>query len=1245
MDSLIDITKQRKVAALKPDVELQPHQQRVVSRLEKEPAVLAYHGLGSGKTLASIAAGEQIGGEKTIVVPAALRENYAKELNKFVGKDPTGYNIVSYTKATRPGGMPPAGLTVFDEAHRMGREGTQASKLVAKAPGKVLMLTGTPVRNDPVEFVPLLRALGQGRDPPETHRAFRDKFVEQVQVDPGWWERTWYGTKPGIVERIKNRRQLAALIAGRVDYHPAEGEYPRVTEENIEVEMTPRQTELYNAFLDENQGLARKVRNNLPPNKSESQRLNAFLSAVRQLSNNPQSFDMSLVGSPVQHSPKMRRMLSEIHKGIKTDKNFKAVVYSNYLDSGIMPLFNALQARGVPAQVFSGGLSDSKRREIIADYNTGKTKVLLVSGAGSEGLDLKGTKLMQLMEPHWNEARLDQVTGRAIRHKSHSHLPESEREVKVQHFYSHPPRTWAQRQGFGTPETGADQYMANLSARKQALIDDFLKILQQSSYENKAASLVDIVKRSADFAPGLPDPRRFGRPADVTTGAELPYVVQRHRAERAGPHYDVRFGVQPSPSAPLLSFATKKEMPGPGGKIMLFQQPLHKGQYASFEGELERGYGKGTVKTHDKGGIIVTKAQSDQVNFMVTHKRFPEFYTLKRIGGPAGKETARQRATQGGTWLLINTTPMDAAKLLGGKPEQVGLNKLKYTSVPADKVEKLFSPDYRVQAKLDGASALYHLLSDRIEALSYRVSKEGRPIIHTYRIFGPGGARLGRSIPKDLEGTILRGEIFGMREGKAIPSQELGGLLNASVANSLRQQQERKVDLRNMVFDVVRLGKNPVGPMGAEERLAKLTEISKYLPKNKFMLPETAQTPEQARELYQRIVSGEHPLTREGIVGWPIEPGKKPIKVKPRPESDVWVRNIFPGEKGLEGVGAGGFEYSLSPEGPIVGRVGTGFTQQTREEMLKDPESWVGRLARISSLEKFPSGAHRAPSFTALHEDYPMKKVGATTAAVAPVFKSKFDRYAPALVGVGVGGSGLLIHHLLMNKVEETDKAQKALKRRETAQLIKDLGADKVVQILLSRKQFRELSKNEEFEGIARGAYFHPEGLRVPGALKELRQFDPNFTTKAFRQAKRHGLIIAPRETEPATLAHELGHATGDQRPLGHGLGDAATPLASIGAGLAGLYFSHKPWSVWKKILATGGTGTGLGLVANLPSLTEEARASFRAYDALKNLGLSDVELGKVRQNLGAAYGTYFTDAALTPASIGLAGPATVGLA
>lgn len=484
--------------------------------------------------------------------------------------------------------------------------------------------------------------------------------------------------------------------------------------------------------------------------------------------------------------------------------------------------------------------------------------------------------------------------------------------------------------------------------------------------------ILEIKRAASDFAVGLPDPGRFGRTEAIPTGRTLPYVVQRHLAERAGPHYDVRLGG--GPRGELFSWATKKELPKPGEKIMLFQQPLHRGQYANFEGEIRYGYGKGSVKTHDKGSIIITKAGSDRVSFVVTHHKTPEFYTMIRQSGVPLKGMPRAKRTQGGSWLLINTTPVSASKFLGGKPSEVGLEKVRYSSIPAEKVEKIFDPKYLVQAKVDGASALYHLLADRIEALSYRESKVGRPIIHTYRVFGPGGSKSGIKIPKELVGTILRGEVYGTREGKAIPPQELGGILNASVERSLTKQREQKVQMRNMIFDVVRLGKKPVKPgeLTAEQRMEKLKQVIRYLPGTRFHLPETAKTPEEARQLWERITTGKHPLTSEGVVAWPVV-GGKPTKVKAMPEADVWVQKVFPGEKGLTGVGAGGFEYSLSPKGPVVGRVGTGFEEQTRKEMLEDPESWIGRLARIKSQGQFPGGAHRAPVFLSLHEDYPLR--------------------------------------------------------------------------------------------------------------------------------------------------------------------------------------------------------------------------------------------------------------------------------
>jgi hypothetical protein len=506
------------------------------------------------------------------------------------------------------------------------------------------------------------------------------------------------------------------------------------------------------------------------------------------------------------------------------------------------------------------------------------------------------------------------------------------------------PRTWAKR----TIEEGKGQRWLFSQEQKDLI------------YEVIGAAW-DGHKKKADFAPGLPDPKRFGDVRQIPRDQLLQWVVQRHKAERAGPHYDVRFG---TPQTGLYSWATKKELPQPGGKIQLFQQPVHRYGYAGFQGKIPSGYGKGIVRTHDKGSILVQEATPDKIKFIVAHRGTPEYFVMVRTGGPK-KGTSRTERTQGGSWLLVNTTPVKAPKFVGLAEKD--MSKLRYRTVPAADVEKLFEQGNIMESKIDGASMLYRLFGDHIEATSYRVSKTGRPIIHTHRLFGPGGAKV--KIPSELVGTVLRGEAYGVRKGQAIPEQELGGILNAAVSESLEKQKRQNVQMRSMLFDVAGAADRP-----RAERVAKLRQVLQYLPKDKFHLPETAETPEAKRELWQRIVGGKHPLTREGAVFWP-ETGA-PTKVKKLKESDVWIRKIFPGEKGLKGVGAGGFEYSLTPEGPIVGKVGTGFSTESRKRMLADPEGWMGRMARIRSMEQYPSGAHRAPAFLALHEDYPSKAAG-----------------------------------------------------------------------------------------------------------------------------------------------------------------------------------------------------------------------------------------------------------------------------
>jgi len=173
-----------------------------------------------------------------------------------------------------------------------------------------------------------------------------------------------------------------------------------------------------------------------------------------------------------------------------------------------------------------------------------------------------------------------------------------------------------------------------------------------------------------------------------------------------------------------------------------------------------------------------------------------------------------------------------------------------------------------------------------------------------------------------------------------------------------------------MLFDIQQKGKEQIDPeqVPYAERRKMIEEIMQHMPSDKFHLAEEETEPEKAKQLWRDIIEGRHPLTHEGAVIHP--PTGPPMKSKPLEEADVHITDIFPGKGKYQGRGAGGFGYSDTAGGPRVAAVGSGISDVTRTQMLADPEAYVGRRARISSQERFPSGAWRAPSLIALHEDY-----------------------------------------------------------------------------------------------------------------------------------------------------------------------------------------------------------------------------------------------------------------------------------
>ncbi len=63
-------------------------------------------------------------------------------------------------------------------------------------------------------------------------------------------------------------------------------------------------------------------------------------------------------------------------------------------------------------------------------------RVFCITSAGAEGLSLKNVRAVHIMEPYWNDVRMAQVKGRAVRICSHAELPPEERTVDVYTYVS-----------------------------------------------------------------------------------------------------------------------------------------------------------------------------------------------------------------------------------------------------------------------------------------------------------------------------------------------------------------------------------------------------------------------------------------------------------------------------------------------------------------------------------------------------------------------------------------------------------------------------------------------------------------------------------------------------------------------------------------------------------------------------------------------------------------------------------------
>jgi hypothetical protein len=102
--------------------------------------------------------------------------------------------------------------------------------------------------------------------------------------------------------------------------------------------------------------------------------------------------------------------------------------------------------RNLVLNIFNGNFDKlpNNMRMVLEESGYGEKKnqygdicwVIGITGAGAEGISLKCCRSVHIMEPYWNNVRLDQVKGRAVRICSHQDLPFEKREVEIYTYYS-----------------------------------------------------------------------------------------------------------------------------------------------------------------------------------------------------------------------------------------------------------------------------------------------------------------------------------------------------------------------------------------------------------------------------------------------------------------------------------------------------------------------------------------------------------------------------------------------------------------------------------------------------------------------------------------------------------------------------------------------------------------------------------------------------------------------------------------
>lgn len=470
--AITDKNQMLKQSAIKDGFTLQDHQSHAVeTAIKRDGNILLSHPVGSGKTFSSIAVFEKLkekglGKRVLVVTPAGLRTNYGENgVKKFtdsnyvvygnkqeVSSDTSGvfkephadgpeYGITSYEmfrenpeKYIKGHG---ADTVIFDEIHRIKDDSSKTFKALKDNRGlfrNFIGMTGSIVSNTPADVVPLVDAMTQGNHRLGSKVAFENRFVSTDKQ----------GNKV-VVNPILVRSLLAPYVhhvtEDQLESKGAVMKRPEKVVREIHVPLSGQHEEYYRFTIDQLDPVTKaKLKMGVGKlKKADMEAVFAKLLKSRQVANSMHTIDQNMsLEESAEKSVKVKRLLDDVENHLKETKDGQVIIHSELINGGIDVLEAGLKKRGLEYGKFIGkgnsGITEEVRQKDVQDYNNGKKKIMLISSAGGEGIDLPNTTFIASLDGHWNPEKINQVEARGIRMGGLSHRPEKDRKVIVNRY-------------------------------------------------------------------------------------------------------------------------------------------------------------------------------------------------------------------------------------------------------------------------------------------------------------------------------------------------------------------------------------------------------------------------------------------------------------------------------------------------------------------------------------------------------------------------------------------------------------------------------------------------------------------------------------------------------------------------------------------------------------------------------------------------------------------------------------------